>query len=45
MRTPPHAMNYGVEINGVKAYPVTYLMFILNDKVEHLEDERQLDSG
>ena len=43
MRIPSHSIDYGVEINGVRIDPVTYLMFILMDKFEHFEDERQLD--
>ena len=45
MRIPPYITTYGVEIKGARSDPVTYLMFILSDKLEHLEDERQLDHG
>eukprot|EP00959_Pyramimonas_sp_CCMP1952_P016827 356883-Pyramimonas_sp.AAC.1 len=45
MRVPPDIINYGADIDGVHTDPVTYTMFLLSMKFEHLEDERQLTSG
>ena len=45
MRVPSNIINFGVEIDGVRTDPVTYLMFYLSIKFEHLEDERQLAQG
>eukprot|EP00959_Pyramimonas_sp_CCMP1952_P107407 2245539-Pyramimonas_sp.AAC.1 len=45
MRVPPDIINYGADIDGVHADPVTYIMFHLSMKFERLEDERQLTSG
>ena len=45
MRIPSNIINFGVEIEGVRTDPVTYLMYYLSSKFEHFEDERQLQSG
>ena len=45
LRTPSNIINFGAEIEGVRTDPVTYLMRYLSIKFEHIEDERQLQSG
>ena len=44
MRIPSNIINFGVEIEGVRAGPVACLMFYLSIKFEHLEDEMQFQS-
>ena len=45
MRVPSAVINFGVNIGGRHTDGVTYIMFLLSTKFEHLEDERQLNSG
>ena len=43
MRVPSVVINFGV--GGRRADAVTYIVFLLSQKFENLEDERQLNSG
>ena len=45
MRVPSIVINFGVNIGGRHTDAVTYIMFLLSQKFENLEDERQLNSG
>ena len=45
MRVPSVVINFGVNIGGRHTDAVTYIMFLLSQKFENLEDERQLNSG
>eukprot|EP00959_Pyramimonas_sp_CCMP1952_P060388 1261635-Pyramimonas_sp.AAC.1 len=44
MRLPPAVIEFGVNIGGRHTDGVTYIMFLLSTKFEHLEEERQLNS-
>ena len=45
MTIPPAAIQNGAVINGIATDPVTYLLYVLANKFEALEDERSLLSG
>ena len=45
MSIPPAAITHGAVINGVPVCPVTYLLYILANRFEALEDERIMQSG
>ena len=45
MSLPPAAITHGAMINGVNACPVTYLLYILANRFEALEDERIMQQG
>ncbi len=42
---PPAAITFGAAINGVPTDPVTYLLYVLGNRFEALEDERTMTSG
>ena len=42
---PPAVIAYGATIEGVPTDPVTYLLYVLGNRFEALEDERALASG
>ena len=42
---PARIIAYGVELNGVRTDPVTYVMYALANRFEALEDERTMTSG
>ena len=44
-RVPSNVINFGAQIEGVHADPVTCLLFYLTQPFEALEDERQLQRG
>eukprot|EP00959_Pyramimonas_sp_CCMP1952_P302159 6322472-Pyramimonas_sp.AAC.1 len=45
MIVPSAIIKFGVDIGGRHTDGVTYIMFLLGTKFEHLEEERQFDSG
>eukprot|EP00959_Pyramimonas_sp_CCMP1952_P455921 9472344-Pyramimonas_sp.AAC.1 len=45
MRVPSGIINFGENVGGRHTDGVTYIMFLLSTKCEHLEEERQLNSG
>ena len=42
---PAAAITFGAEINGVPTDPVTYLLYVLGNRFEQLEDERTMVLG
>ena len=42
---PPAAVNFGAVMEGTPTDPVTYLLYLLANRFEALEDERSLSSG
>eukprot|EP00959_Pyramimonas_sp_CCMP1952_P188459 3941262-Pyramimonas_sp.AAC.1 len=45
MRVPTVVINFGVNTDGRHTDGATYSMILLNTRFEHLEDEKQLNSG
>ena len=45
MSIPPAVITHGAVINNVPTDPVTYLLHILANRIEALEDERIMQSG
>ena len=45
MSIPAAAITHGAAINGVATDPVTYLLYVLGNRFEQLEDERTMILG
>ena len=45
LQIPAASMTYGAQINGVPVDPVTYLLYLLSNRFEQLEDERTIELG
>ena len=44
MRRPSRVINYRIDVQGARADPATYMLFLLSAKPENLEDDGQLTS-
>ena len=45
LNIPPSAITYGAVINGIPTDPVTYVLYLLSNRFEQLEDERTMRYG